>query len=140
MMVLVDTSIWSVALRRDGKGLALAQEQLRQELGELIREGRVRLIGPIRQEILSGIRDEGQFRTLRTRLRAFPDELLTTEDYEEASEANNKCRRSGISGSAVDFLICAVAMRRSWAIFTTDRDFDRYSRRLTLQSHARRLT
>ena len=140
MMVLVDTSIWSLALRRNGKGLGPEQEQFRQELGELIREGRVRLIGPVRQEILSGIREEAQFRRLRTRLRAFPDEPLTTEDYEEAAEANNKCRYSGISGSAVDFLICAVGMRRSWAIFTTDRDFDRYRRHLAIRIHARQLT
>ena len=140
MMVLVDTSVWSLALRRSGKGLGPEQEQLRRELGELIREGRVRLIGSIRQEILSGIREEAQFRTLRMRLRAFPDEPLTTADYEGAAEADNECRHSGISGSAVDFLICAVAMRRTWAIFTTDRDFDRYRKHLAIRIHSRRLT
>jgi predicted nucleic acid-binding protein len=73
-------------------------------------------------------------------LRAFPDEPLTTEDYEEAARANNRCRRAGVAGSAIDFLLCAAALRRRWAILTTDRDFKRYSKHLTIRLHAPRPT
>jgi predicted nucleic acid-binding protein len=135
MTALVDTPIWSLALRRDPGDLSTDQRALRGELAELIGEGRARLLGPIRQEILSGIREESQFQRLREHLRAFPDEPLAPEDYEEAARFNNQCRRVGIVGSAIDFLICAAAMRRKWAIFTTDRDFGRYSKHLPIRLH-----
>lgn len=53
-MVLADTSIWSLALRRRSEDLNRAERRLLSEWFELVRDGRVRLMGPIRQEILSG--------------------------------------------------------------------------------------
>jgi len=132
MMVLVDTSVWSVALRRQAGQLTAGERAVREELAELIREGRARLIGPVRQEVLSGIRTEAQYQRLRQHLRAFPDPQLAVEDYEEAAQANNRCRAQGVSGSAIDFLICAIAMRRNWPVFTTDRDFLNYARVLPI--------
>ena len=76
-----------------------------------------------RQEILSGVRSEEQFQILRDQFRAFPDEFLQTEDYEKAAELFNDCRRKG---SNTDFLICAAAANRGHAIFTTNRDFQRF--------------
>lgn len=96
-------------------------------LAELVREGRAKLIGPIRQEVLSGIRETAQFNRLRGHLRTFPDEPLANEDFEYAAQCNNQCRSKGISGSHTDFLICAVALRRGWQVFTTDPDFDSYA-------------
>jgi len=138
MKVLVDTPVWSIFLRRQGKQLSPEQAKIKAELGELIQEGLVHIIGPIRQELLSGIREEVQYRTLRDRLRAFDDVLLMTADFEEAARASNYCRGRGISGSATDFLICAAANRRSWRVFTTDRDFSRYARHLALRLHTPR--
>jgi hypothetical protein len=128
MMILVDTCVWSVALRRQEKHLTREQKQVKQELAELILEGRAQLIGPVRQELLSGIRTDAQYERLRAYLRAFRDPRLTEEDYEEAASTNNRCRAKGVTGSAIDVLICAVAMRREWAVFTTDEDFIRYAR------------
>lgn len=138
MNVLVDTSVWSVFLRRRPERLSLEQMAVREELAELIRDGLVQLIGPIRQELLSGIREEGQYRALRNRLRAFDDASLTTEDYEEAARASNHCGSLGISGSSVDFLICSAAIRRSWRVFTTDRNFYRYARHIPVRLHSPR--
>jgi predicted nucleic acid-binding protein len=133
MMVLVDTPVWSLALRRK-KGDLLAPEQRRTlALAELIREGRAQMIGSIRQELLSGIREEDQFRRLRESLRAFEDPSLQAEDYEEAARMSNQCRTRGIAGSAVDFLICGVTYRRGWQIFTTDNDFLRYGEALPIK-------
>ena len=123
MSVLVDSSIWSIALRRNPEVLAPHQITLRETFLRLIREGQVQIIGPIRQEVLSGIRHESQFQRLQRELRAFDDVELVTEDYEEASRMFNLCQAKGVSGSHIDFLICAVAARRRWSIFTTDRDF-----------------
>ncbi len=132
-MVLVDTSIWSLALRRKQTDLSSAERTLREALEELVREGRAQIVGPVRQELLSGIREEEAFRRLRDYLRAFDDPQLQVEDYEEAARMNNACRARGIVGSPVDFLICAVAHLRNWHVFTTDRDFARYGKVLPLR-------
>lgn len=134
MNVLVDTSVWSLALRRPTSKVAAST----QELVELIREGRVVMFGPVRQELLSGIESDAQFRTIRNRLRAFADLPLDSADYEEAAACFNRCRRNGVAGSNTDFLICAVAIRRDLAVLTTDRDFDRYSKLLPVHLHQTR--
>jgi predicted nucleic acid-binding protein len=135
MMVLVDTCVWSLALRRKSDHLSPRERQLTEALADLIREGRLQLLGPVRQELLSGIREEAQFRKLRDYLRAFPEHSLEAEDYEEAAHMNNRCRAHGITGSAIDFLICAAAHRRGWSIFTTDPDFQNYASVLRLRLH-----
>ena len=91
------------------------------------------LLGPVRQELLSGIRVKGQFELLRGHLRAFPDLELESRDYEEAAAAFHRCRGRGIQGSNTDFLICAAASRRNLAVYTTDRDFARYAKVLGLE-------
>jgi predicted nucleic acid-binding protein len=127
MLVLVDTPIWSLALRRTSKDLNSREQKLASSLQDLIRDGRAQLIGPVRQELLSGIREEISFRKLCDQMRAFDEPNLEVADYEEAAYIHNRCRSRGIAGSSIDFLICAIAHRRSWEIFTTDRDFTRYA-------------
>ncbi len=123
MKVVVDTSVWSLALRRNPPDEAvLVVNQLR----DLIADGRVVLVGAVRQEVLSGIRHLEQFTRLRDYLRAFPDIELTFEDYELAAEFYNICRTKGIQDANTDFLLCAVAYRRSYTILTTDKDFDSF--------------
>lgn len=136
MNVLVDTSIWSLALRRRARDLSGRESLLVEELAELVRDGRARIIGLIRQEVLSGIKTHGQFEALRKALSAFPDELIDTSDHEAAAKAGNECRSKGIAASLVDILICALANRRGMAIFTTDSDFNNYARVLALQLHS----
>jgi predicted nucleic acid-binding protein len=133
MMVLVDTSIWSLALRRKQGDLSPAEEKLKISLQELVQDGRAQIVGPIRQELLSGIRVDETFRKVREMLRAFDEPQLRVEDYEEAAQMNNVCRARGIAGSPVDFLICAVAHLRNWQVFTTDRDFARYVKLIPLR-------
>ena len=134
MNVLVDTSVWSLALRRDAPRGA-AEER---ELIELIREDRVVLTGPVRQELLSGVRTTPQFELLRTRLRAFPDVILGPGDYEEAALCFNRCRAKGIQGSNTDFLLCAISLSRGLAIFTTDKDFLGFRKVLHVKLHVPR--
>jgi predicted nucleic acid-binding protein len=112
--------------------LSATEVALTGALAELIRESRAKLIGPIRQEVLSGIRETAQCNRLRDYLRAFADEPLEMEDFEEAALCHNRCRARGVAGSPIDFLICAVALRRNWQVFTTDPDFDSYASVLAL--------
>lgn len=94
------------------------------------------IIGPIRQELLSGIKERAQFERLREHLRAFPDVTVTTEDYEEAAAFFNQCRDRGIQGSNTDFLICAVAVRNGFSIFTNDDDFAHFASVLPISLHS----
>lgn len=125
MKVLVDTSIWSLVLRSK-------HDTHIHHLTELIEEGRVEIIGPIRQEILSGVRTQKQFDQLKTYLDAFPDIPLTTEEYIVAAQSFNRCRGKGIQGSHVDFLICAAAQKHNLSIYTADKDFLLYASVLPL--------
>lgn len=133
MQVFVDTSIWSLALPRSGSQLNTKESKLAASLADLIQDDRARLIGPIRQELLSGIREHAQFERIRTYLRAYSDEPLTMEDFEQAARFSNQCRARGIAGSGADFLICTVAATRGWEIFTMDADFSRYSNVLPIR-------
>jgi predicted nucleic acid-binding protein len=138
MNVLVDTSVWSLALRRKTESLNERERFLVAELSELIREGRARLIGLVRQELLSGIKTAEHYEKLRLHLRSFPDEPIDTSDHEEAAKAGNRCRGKGIVVSVVDVLLCAAAMKREWAILTTDPDFTNYAKVLPISIHALR--
>jgi len=128
MTILVDTPVWSLALRRKRADLNAREQALTRALTELIREGRAQMMGAIRQELLSGIREEDRFHKLRNYLRAFDEPNIEVLDYEEAARMHNLCRARGIAGSGIDFLICSVAKRRGWHILTTNRDFERYGR------------
>lgn len=131
MKVLVDTCIWSLALRRERS----AHEVVVRELAELVSESRALLIGPIRQELLSGIKVEKQFTRLKSALQPFPDLSMEMGDFERAAEFFNRCRRNGIQGSNTDFLIGAVADRRKMAIFTVDNDFSLFQEYLPVVLH-----
>ena len=133
MNVLVDTPVWSLALRRAPHNLNPGEQRVVDALTALIREGRAQIVGPIRQELLSGIRNEKQFDKLRQYLRTFDEPGLEISDYEEAAQMSNLCRGRGIAGSAIDFLICSIAHRSEWEILTTDRDFSRYAKVLSLR-------
>lgn len=123
MNVIVDTAVWSLALRRHPPD---QNQEIISQLQGLIQSDRVLIMGAIRQEILSGIRNPDQFNRLRDTLRAFPDIELYSEDYEKAADFFNICRQKGIQGSNTDYLICAVASRCNSLIFTTDRDFQNF--------------
>lgn len=126
-MVLVDTTIWSLALRRDDARLSDAERKKKQTLYELVSYHNAQMIGPIRQEILSGIRHPEQFARIRRQLSSFADEPLQMSDFELAAQYANIAMDRGIVGSNVDYLICAVAASRSWKIFSEDADFVRYA-------------
>ena len=129
MKVIVDTCVWSQALRRNSS----KNQKIVKELSELIKDVRVQLIGPIRQEILSGIKSDKQFSELQEYLSAFIDLSIETIDYEKAAEFYNICRRKGVQGSNTDFLICAVASHKDLEIFTIDKDFENFQKYIPIK-------
>lgn len=148
MQVLVDTSVWSLVLRRNpparkvladtGATAAQAAATLRDAaaamaLRDLVADGRAAMMGAIRQELLCGIKSARQFSQLRYALQGFVDIALTSTDYELAAEFFNLCRSQGVQGSNTDFLICAVASGRKLPILSTDLDFALYQIHLPIQ-------
>ena len=117
MKILVDTCIWSQVLRKKNPNLNLTKQ-----LKDFIYDGRVVMIGPIRQELLSGISNPSQFNKLKHTLSFFEDIILETDHFVKAAEFSNLCRKNGIKGSTTDFLICVVANLEKLSIFTVDSD------------------
>jgi predicted nucleic acid-binding protein len=128
MKVLVDTCIWSYALRHKNPDL-----KIEIILKEIIKDGRLVIIGPIRQEILSGISKESQFDFLKEILSPFEDVPLTSNHFIKAAEFSNICMKKGIQGSNTDFLLCSVAYVENLEIFTTDLDFNNYKKYLPIK-------
>ena len=133
MSVLVDTPVWSLGLRRQRRQLSPLQRRTHRAWHELVRIGEAELIGPIRQEILSGIREADLFERIRGQLAPFDERVLEPSDYEQAARHYNRCRSRGIAGSPVDMLICSVAERYDLPILTTDADFPRYAQHLPIR-------
>jgi predicted nucleic acid-binding protein len=92
----------------------------------------LKIIGPIRQEILAGIRDAEKFELLRSNLESFKDEPILTGDYEFAAKFQNLCASKGIACSSIDAIIVSVAHNRRWKIYTRDEDFKRYKSLIVL--------
>ena len=121
MKVLVDTSVWSLALRRkDAASLSPEEQKLKAELVQAIQDGRVVMIGMIRQELLSGIKEPAQYQKVTAALDAFLDEPIDTADHEYAARLYNECRSHGCEPGPVDMLMCAVAVRRGWNVLSSD--------------------
>ena len=112
-------------LRRRNKSVLSPEEvSIRASLTEAVENDRVVIIGPIRQEVLSGIKDQAQFAKLRAALAAFHDVPLTTVHYEEAAPLFNLCRSRGVECGAIDILICAIAAQMRWSILTNDQGLE----------------
>lgn len=132
MSILVDTPIWSLAFRKN-KTSNVSEIEIVNKLAELIEQSMIRIIGPIRQEILSGISSTAAFALLKEKLEAWDDVVIDSSDYVRAAEMYNICRSKGIQGSHVDFLICAVAEKQGLSIYTLDRDFLLYAKHIPIK-------
>lgn len=128
MKVLVDTCIWSHALRHNKP-----DKDIIKKLTDLINDGRAVLIGPIKQELLSGVQRADQFEKLKEILTSFEEIQLQSNHFERAAEFCNICRSKGIQGSTIDFLICSVAHSENMIIYTIDKDFEFYAKYLPIK-------
>ena len=128
MNIIPDTPIWSLVLRRDKPN-----REVQNLFVRFIEEGRIILPGVVKQELLSGVRNETQFDALSEQLAHFPVVLATDADHLLAAKFFNKCQKSGIQGSHIDFLILALAINNSAAILTSDKDFQHYRKHVQFE-------
>ena len=131
-MILVDTCIWSEALRKSkskNRGIV-------EKLTHVVSENQAAILGAIRQELLSGVKERKSFTKLKESLNYFSDIVLSEQDYEVAAEYFNLCQKKGIQGSNTDFLICSVANRLKIPIFTLDKDFTNFQKVLKIKLYS----
>jgi predicted nucleic acid-binding protein len=118
--------VWSLALRRKNTpDLSPDEQKLKAELVKAIQDGRVAMLGFIRQELLSGIKEKVQFDKLKASLDPYRDEPISTADHEYAARVFNECRHRGVEAGTMDILICAVAVRRGWDVLSSDDGLNR---------------
>jgi predicted nucleic acid-binding protein len=132
---LVDTSVWSLFLRRTFSQLSLEERALVFELRDVIVRGEALLAADVIQECLSGLKSEQIYESLRRQLRYQHVVPTLLEDHEEAARLCNMLNGHGVASSHVDVLLCAIALRRNATIFTTDPDFVRYAQHLPIKIH-----
>ena len=119
MNVLVDTSVWSLALRRD------APPDLPEvrELQRLLDEGVACCTGLVLQELLQGFSKPKANKRIISYFSALPLLVPDRDDHIQAAGLRNQCRRKGIQAGTIDALLAQLCMRYELTMLTTDRDF-----------------
>src|SRR5689334_22115211 len=123
MNILIDTSVWSVGLRRMRRDLNPSERKILFEWHDILKRGDACLIGPIFQEVLSGISNPKLVQDLALQLATVTEIRTARSTWLLAAEFYNLCRGSGIVPEAIDMSICAAASESDLPIFTLDPDF-----------------
>lgn len=118
--MLVDTSVWSLALRRDAEQTAPEVEALRHAL---LGTDQVFTTGLVLQELLQGFAGPKARAQLVERLSALAFLQPEREDHIEAAEVRNSCRRRGVQVGTIDALLIQLCRRHDLTLLTTDQDF-----------------
>lgn len=130
MALLVDTSVWSLAYRRDNPPETPEVTALHDALAG---GDRVVITGLIFLELLRGFVPARAQRTIREDLGALDVVEPRWSDYESAAELSNSCRRSGVQLGSIDALLAQLAIAHDLALLTTDQDFVHAARHIPLR-------
>jgi predicted nucleic acid-binding protein len=128
--LFVDTSVWSLAFRRDAVATAVEVMALQQSLeaGDTILT-----TGLVLQELLQGFAGPRARRQLTERFTALPFINPDRRDHIEAADLRNRCRRSGVQIGTIDALLAELCIRHGLTLLTTDNDFSRIAARFPLR-------
>jgi predicted nucleic acid-binding protein len=120
MTLLVDTSVWSLALRRDGAVTTPEVAALREAI-----EGSdvVVTTGLVLQELLQGFNGPKDRQAIMDRFGALPLIQPDREDHVAAAEVRNACRRSGVQMGTIDALLIQLCGRHDLTLLSADKDF-----------------
>ena len=132
MSLFVDTSVWSLALRRDSSESDDAPEtgRLRQALAS--REA-VYTTGIVLQELLQGFRGPTARDAIVERFASLPMIAPDRDDHVAAADLRNTCRRHGIQLGTVDALLARLCLHHDLELLTTDGDFSHAARHVPLR-------
>ena len=129
MTVLVDTSVWSLALRRDRPPNHPAVAGLTTALESDL----VVTTGLIVQELLQGFLPERTHTEIRRRFGALAAVQPTRDDHIAAAELRNSCRRAGVQLGTLDALIAQLCITHDLELLSADRDFEHAARHCSLR-------
>ena len=130
MSILVDTSVWSLALRRDLPSSALEV----QALVRLIEAGKsILMTGLILQELLQGFVGPKDRRQILDRFSSLPMLVPNRDDHIQAAELRNRCRRAGVQIGTIDALLAQLCIRHDLTMLSTDHDFRLVATQTTLK-------
>ncbi|HRH87078.1 MAG TPA: PIN domain-containing protein [Rubrivivax sp.] len=125
MSMLVDTSVWSLALRRDAEQAAPQVAVLR---GALLGADQVFTTGLVLQELLQGFAGPKARAQLVERLSALAFLQPDRGDHIEAAEVRNTCRRRGVQVGTIDALLIQLCRRHDLMMLSADQDFQAAAR------------
>ena len=129
MTILVDTSVWSLALRRDIE----ASEPEVQVLKDSLMGGEVVVTtGLVLQELLQGFSGPKAQAQIVQRFAALPLIQPDRDDYIGAAGIRNTCRRAGVQIGTIDALLAQLSIRHELTLLTTDQDFVHAAKHCTL--------
>lgn len=120
MKLLVDTSVWSLAFRRDREQTAPEVTALREAL---LNRGHVFTTGIVVQELLQGLSGPKDRDRLLDRLAALEVVHPDLRDHVEAVEVRNACRQRDVQVGTIDALLIQLCRRHDLVLLTTDQDF-----------------
>ena len=120
MTLFVDTSVWSLAFRRDQVSTAPEVRVLRDALegGETIV-----VTGLVLQELLQGFSGPKARKDIIDRFAALPLLAPNRQDHIDAADLRNRCRRAGLQIGTIDAVIAQLCIRHDLMLLTTDNDF-----------------
>jgi predicted nucleic acid-binding protein len=130
LSLFVDTSVWSLALRRNGSPSAPQVASLVRaiESGELILT-----TGLVLQELLQGFSGPKARERILERFSALPLLVPDRADHVEAAALRNTCRRHGVQVGTIDALLTQLCIRHSLWMLSSDQDFQRIASHCTLR-------
>ena len=130
MTLFVDTSVWSLAFRRDAPRPTPEVDALRQAL-ETGQE--IATTGLVLQELLQGFSGPRARRQIIARFSALPLLSPDRDDHIRAADLRNRCRRAGIQVGTIDAILSQLCLRYDLVLLTTDKDFARMARHAPLR-------
>ncbi len=128
--IFVDTSVWSLALRRDAPTDHAAVALLREAL---LDGTTVVISGIVLQELLQGFHGPKDRARILERLRVLPLLEPERDTYVRAAQLRNTCRRRGVQLGTIDALIAQLCIEHDLALLTVDKDFEHAARFVPLQ-------
>jgi predicted nucleic acid-binding protein len=125
MSYLVDTSVWSLAFRRDTPADSSEVVELKKalETGDTIF-----VTGLVLQELLQGFNKPRAYDQIVEHFGALPFLTPEREDHIEAANLRNGCRKKGIQIGTIDALLAQLCISRELGLLTTDKDFTRIAK------------
>jgi predicted nucleic acid-binding protein len=121
MNLLVDTSVWSLALRRSAA--AATEPEVHALKQALAGAAQVVTTGLILQELLQGFSGPKAASQIVESFASFSLIQPTREDHIAAADLRNTCRQAGVQVGTVDALIAQLCIRCDLTLLSTDQDF-----------------